>query len=96
MKIKTFCDVLQAYTCIGSWFIDSSMFDGPPVCTPLNHNLDSFCPDESFEKWFDAFETFNKTLNVWYDYPGSEGMFECFKTNKKEDWLNFYNFEVCE
>lgn len=95
MKINTFCDVLKAYTCIGSWFIETSMFDGPPTCSPVNQYGDSFCPDESFEKWFDAYASFNQTLNVWYEYPGTEDMFKCFGTNKQEDWLNFYKLEEC-
>lgn len=48
MKINNFCDVLKAYVCIGNWYIDTSLFDGPPSCTELNEYKDAFCPDDSF------------------------------------------------
>lgn len=96
MLIKNFCDVLQAYQCIGNWFVDTSLFDGPPTCEPLNEYKDAFCPDDSFTKWYYAMESFNNTLNAWWLYPGTDDMFSCFRDlssaneveqRKLVDWL---------
>lgn len=95
MRLNTFCDVLKVYTCIGEWYLSTSFFDGPPTCEPLNKYQDAFCPDDSFTKFYYAIESFNSTIQKWYEFAPDSEMFDCFG-GYKGNWMDFYKYEDCK
>lgn len=92
--MKTFCDIIIYISYILEWYIETSMFDGPPTCTKPNRFGDSFCPDEAFNDIVNFSLHFNDTLNNWNLFPGTEGMFTCFEDVKNGKQYDFYSVKI--